>query len=167
MESIRIIRHKSINQQELQKICEIKAKSWQYDFDSQQRWINNNISGNDIHVILENNETPLAYLNLVSIYVIINDVPIEAFGVGNVCSVEKGVGYGSNLLLRVNEYILKESKIGVLFCNKKLLPFYKKLNWRCIDKKYFLFNKEKVDFEIMVFNIKAKIDKLSYNGKYF
>ena len=160
--------HKNITEKELQEIIQIKSIVWPYSEKEQLEWIKNNINENDVHVLLTSPEDRIiAYANLINIYVRINNQDHFALGIGNVCAYEKGKGYGKVLLQFVNEFLLQNHKIGLLFCSKKLIKFYRLNRWILIEKNKIIlaFNNELV--ETMVFNLKEDLARMEYNGLAF
>lgn len=127
---LKVIRHSEVTQSDLDEIIKIKSVAWPYPYDEQVNWIENNLTDYDLHVVLLLNKCqPVAYLNLVERDFKVNDDKIAVLGVGNVCSVEPGKGYGSKLMEKVSEYIVDNNKIGLLFCKRELVNFYRKYGW--------------------------------------
>lgn len=149
-------KHSQIAQQEIQKIVDLKKIHWNYTSKEHLNWIERNIKAEDIHVLMFEKEELVAYLNLINIEVIINNTIQPFVGIGNVCSSEKGKGYGSILIKEVNEYLLLQNQTGILLCKDTLLSFYSKNGWKLIDK-----NKVEADFSLfytMVFNINRELE---------
>ncbi|MGE5629218.1 MAG: GNAT family N-acetyltransferase [Solirubrobacterales bacterium] len=164
---ISFISNKNISKNILSDICEIKSIPWPYSLKSQLAWISNNISDNDIHVLLYNGEEFIAYLNLVEIEFSIDGVLTQGYGIGNVCSREKGKGYGSILMRNVNEYLKENDKIGLLLCKQELIPFYEKCSWDLISKGKLKLNNENKLVNAMTYNLIDSYCVLEYKGKLF
>lgn len=147
--------HSQLDKQELEKIVDLKKKYWNYTSEEHLYWINLNVKGNDIHILMFEKEELKAYLNLINIEVRINHITYFFIGIGNVCSREKGKGYGTILFKELNNYLIQENKIGILLCKDSLVPFYLKNDWKLLDKQ-----KVKANFNLlntMVFNLNEKL----------
>lgn len=162
MFNLKLIPHKEVTQNELYKIIQIKSTAWSYSYEKQLEWINSNLSDLDIHVLLYLNGEAVAYLNLIDIELIIDGSLKKAYGIGNVCANEKRKGFGKKLISRVNLYLVKKNKIGLLFCKPLLVDFYIYNNWSIIEKKKLalIFNNELI--ETMIFNCKYEFSNLVY-----
>lgn len=148
---IKMINHQDITKQELNEIIAVKSTQWHHNYDQQLKWIDENIKETDIHVLLLSNNINVAYLNLIDIDLVVNDIPKKSLGVGNVCAIEKGKGYGFELMKEVNKIISDLNKIGILFCKVALLNYYSSLNWKELKQ-----NQYRIDCgnsKVMVFNI--------------
>lgn len=148
-------KHSQINQQELEKIVDLKKKHWNYAPEEHLRWMALNLKGEDIHVLMFENEELVAYLNLINAEVIINDAVQSFIGIGNVCSSNKGKGHGSLLIKEVDQYLACKKKTGILLCKDSLVGFYLKNGWKLLDK-----NKVEADFPLyntMVFTESEEI----------
>lgn len=163
MFTLSITSHKEASDELLHKVICIKSVAWPYPEVSQLIWINDNMKPDDLHCILFENYKPIGYLNLIN-EKLNNDSEdsIPIWGIGNVCVVEKGKGYGGILLLKVNEYIIQTNRIGLLFCHDKLVDFYKKHGWKLNHTLMSLQN----GIHIMTFNFVENIN-YKYTGTYF
>lgn len=166
MSYLNIVNQKNISEQQLLEICNIKSVFGDYGIDSQKRWIINNLEEDDIHFLLYEDEVLVAYLNLVNVQIFINGYAYTGYGIGNVCSKEKGSGLGTKILSRLNEFLLKTNKLGYLFCKENLMSFYLKNGWTVLnsDDSAVLENKE---IKSMIFNFNKKINSLEYTGRLF
>lgn len=161
---VEIVRHSEVNEDILCKIISIKTISWPHSFDSQLKWIEENLDGGDLHVLLYINSELVCYLNLVNVEVEINNCKYSVLGIGNVCSKYRGKGFGNNLMEYVNDYLLQNSKIGLLFCKEALVPFYKKNNWSHISNEITNLSNS---IETFIYNYNNKVESLSYTGRNF
>lgn len=159
-------RHSQISQQELEKIVDLKKTHWNYSSDEHLNWIEQNLKTEDIHVLMFEKEKLVAYLNLVNTEVLIN-VNVQAIiGIGNVCSAEKGKGYGSKLIKEVNQYLFQQKKQGMLLCKDSLVGFYKKYAWILVDK-ILTTRGAYGNISIMLFNYEDAIISFNYKGNNF
>ena len=124
MFKLSIFRHCEISFSNLNEIVKIKTKAWNYSFQEQKLWIENNLCSNDIHILLLRDNEYVAYLNLIDIEIFIDNIHFKGYGVGNVCSIEKGKGYGKELMKLLNNKIIEENRVGLLFCKDNLVDFY-------------------------------------------
>jgi len=167
MYKLLLIPHKKISQKKLNEIIEIKTISWPYSPSEQLAWINSNIKENDIHVLLEQNDILVGYLNLIEINLIINGILEFGCGIGNVCSKEKGKGWGKELMERTNNFLSKNRKTGLLFCKKNLVRFYSQYNWRTLDKSILRVCFETEAIEVMIYSFYNDINNIEYQGYIF
>jgi len=162
MLEIKIIKHENIQYSQLEDIFKIKSIFGNYTLESQVNWIENNIKVDDIHFLIYDNNKLIAYTNLIEETLLINNEKINILGIGNVCVNEKGKNDGSLLMKNVNKFLLDNNKIGLLFCKKNLIPFYKKADWILIEPSYL----EEIYW--MIFNHDlVKNENISYSGKLF
>jgi len=159
---LEVIPHKDTDSATLDEIINIKSKSWRYAYEEHKRWICKNIKDKDYHLLLKKDEVIVAYMNLIDTVVTINGHKELIYGVGNVCAVEKGKGYGKELMIQTNDFIKETNRIGLLFCKENLVAFYSFFKWQVIDNDKlniaFLDNKTYT----MIFNYFNEIDSLIY-----
>lgn len=165
---IKFVVHKNLTSKELQDIIQIKSISWPYSKEKQLKWIERNINENDVHVLLFSKENKLiAYANLINIDLTINNQNNLALGVGNVCAYEKGEGFGKLLMHFINEFLLQNHKIGLLFCNKRLINFYLLNQWVLIDQNKIVLSFKNEIVETMIFNCNEGLESMEYSGLAF
>jgi len=167
MNQIFFIKHADISSNKLNEICELKSIAWPHSIESQLNWIKSNISDNDIHVILSNENESLAYLNLININCVVDGKLVHGYGIGNVCSREQGLGYGSILMEVINKYLIENKKVGVLFCKSKLVEFYRKFDWCLVSKEKLNLSFNNDNIETMIINLENNFNLLEYSGKSF
>ncbi|MGO4710537.1 GNAT family N-acetyltransferase [Chryseobacterium sp. 2TAF14] len=153
MFDVLFIQHESLTQVLLDEIIKVKSAAWPYSYDQQYNWIKNNLKNSDIHVLLRDREKVVAYLNLVKIEVQIENSTLNGFGIGNVCAIEKGKGWGKELLIKVNQYLINHQKVGLLFCKEKLTKFYLENDWILVP-----------DHQMSISNIQSQIFTFTYNA---
>ncbi|MFV7479725.1 hypothetical protein ACNPMW_06060 [Acinetobacter junii] len=150
MYQIKLIAHKEITENELNEVVKIKSAQWHYSYNEQLEWIKKNIKDLDIHVLLSSDGRNVAYLNLIDIDLFVEEIPVKGFGIGNVCAIEKGNGFGFELMKEVNETIIRLNKVGLLFCKEPLLKYYSSLGWVELRSTEYKINCE--GSKVMVFN---------------
>lgn len=163
-----IVKHSEITTGLLNEIIKIKSVAWPYMYDQQIQWVEEHIKPSDIHVLLSQNKKNIAYLNLVDVELTINENRSRGYGIGNVCSIENGLGYGKQLMLKTNEYITSLNKFGLLFCKTELVPFYTKVAWNIINKDCIVVNFDNLKINAMVYNnTDIPVKRLIYSGQPF
>ena len=164
---LKLIPHKELQQKELDEIIRVKRVAWPYSYEKQIEWIASNIKESDIHLLLLQKEVAVAYLNLVEIEFVVDEWLVRGFGIGNVCTSEKGRGWGKELMLQTNHYLLQNNKVGLLFCKEPLVGFYGLYQWRPVDKQKVILSTDKQIVETMIFNWDKEIQQLKFTGKPF
>ncbi|WP_423128023.1 GNAT family N-acetyltransferase [Gaoshiqia sp. Z1-71] len=167
MFKIKAIPHKELTCEILDEIIWVKSSVWPYPSDEQKKWIKNNIKDDDIHFLLYNASKAVAYLNLIDIEIEVDNQKEKAFGIGNVCAIEKGKGYGKELMKQVNQFIIKSEKTGLLFCKNNLTPFYQKYGWKLINKNLLVLSLDIQNIETMALIKTDNISSLKYKGNAF
>lgn len=128
-----MINHYELSDNDLIKICEIKKVFGKYTLNEQKEWIRNNLSKCDEHLMMFIRSELVGYLNIKKIKIQIDDLTLDAYGIGNVCVIEKANGFGSLLMKHLNATLKKQNKIGLLFCSQKMVDFYSKFDWSTIN----------------------------------
>jgi len=167
MFELKIIAHRNIIQSDFNEIFEVKSVAWPYPRESQLKWLNENLKDEDLHLLLQTNKKTVAYLNLIKIELKINNKKIKSYGIGNVCSIEKGKGYGFELMKLTNQFIAETLNPGLLFCKPELIRFYEKFNWKVIEKNKIKLAFNNQDVETMYFNFGKNLHSLTYLGASF
>jgi len=141
MFDVLFIRHDKLTSVLLDEIIKVKTVAWPFNYDEQCDWIKNNLKNSDIHVLLFDGKKVIAYLNLIEIEIKVDSVLYVAYGIGNVCALEKGKEWGKKLLIQVNTYLNENNKVGLLFCKDNLVKFYSENDWVLIcNDQLELFN---------------------------
>lgn len=162
------IQHNTISDDMLNEVIQIKSVAWDFSVDSQFKWIEDNLKENDLHILLKVEGEFVAYLNLIDISVILDDIPIKGWGVGNVCAKIRGKGYGQLLMRKTNDLILESGRIGLLFCKNELVDFYAGYSWNkpTIGSVIIPSMQERSGTQIMMLNLPSFFT-LKYSGKLF
>lgn len=167
--SFKVIKNSRLSEEKLKEIVEIKNQSWQYPFESQVKWLKNNLFDNDLHLLMYNGNSLVGYLDIVEVSVKIGENTEEMLGIGNVC-VDKSYlkqGLGKKLVLRANEEIKKKNKKGVLLCQESLVGFYKKCGWSVVRYDTLEIKEEKAYCYIMLLqDEELTSDKISINRSF-
>lgn len=153
---IKVIQHLFLNRKTLCDIIEVKTLSWNYSLEDHLNWIQNNIREDDYHFLLIEDDKLVAYVNLVNVVVSKGDTLVAFLGIGNVCSREKGLGYGKSIMIELNNYLIANESRGILFCQESLVQFYSKYGWSTVNNLHpgasvctmvFNYNLESMNFE--------------------
>ncbi|WET01208.1 GNAT family N-acetyltransferase [Flavobacterium sp. YJ01] len=155
-----------LTEQNLKSIVNLKKKHWDYSEEEHRRWIDNNINIEDFHVLMFQNETLVGYLNLINTEVILNNETHFFLGIGNVCSLEKGLGYGKELLVGMQKHLVQNNLKGILFCKDNLVDFYNKFGWKLVSKNKIVSENLK-NVNVMLYNIDDDIECVDYKGRNF
>lgn len=166
MKSVKFILHSHITEELLDLIISVKSIAWPFSYEDQKKWIDKNIKYEDIHVLLFENDKPLAYLNLIKIDFHLDKDLISGYGIGNVCAAQKGMGWGKELMYGVNDYLKTNEQIGVLFCKEPLIKFYTENGWILITSNYLDFEMPNEQIYCMIYGI-VELKSLRYNGNIF
>lgn len=167
MFSLKLIPHNEATQKQLNEIIRIKSKSWAYSHEKQVDWLTKNLNRTDIHVLLTFNKLNVAYLNLIDIYLKVDGQIKIGYGIGNVCSLEKGKGWGKEIMIQSNYFLENKNRIGLLFCRDTNLQFYIKNNWKLIGKEKIVIPFENASIKTMIFNFGIDFRNLEYSGRLF
>ena len=164
---LKILVQSEIGQNDLFDIISVKSVAWPYTYEMQLKWINENLNASDLHLLLQEDSKTVAYLNLINIEIEINDINFKSFGIGNVCSAEKGKAYGNELMILTNQYIKENQKTAILFCKPELVCFYEKYDWLTIEKDKLKLAFDNRNIVTMGFNIDCNLQLFKYSGNTF
>lgn len=141
---IDIIENKSLTFGKLNQIVSLKKQYWKYSHEEHIKWIHDNISENDYHLLLsDNSDNLLAYLNLVNVTINFGTDSQEYLGIGNVCvDIKVGAkGYGLLVMNLATFYLKQFAQPGILLCKQELNAFYQKTGWNIFVGNSFIANK--------------------------
>jgi hypothetical protein len=159
-------KHFELSKSDLREIISIKKIYWNYNTKEQKKWLADNLYKNDLHVLMKKSSLLVGYMNLVNIDVLINQRPISFIGVGNVCALNQGQGYGTKLISEVQQYLIINDFPGLLFCQQRLISFYQKNNWKLINRDFILQNLGE-NVHVMTFNFEKEIFQFEYRDRRF
>ena len=150
-----IISDKLINN-EIKEICLLKDKHWKFGIKSQLKWFKNNVKKYDLHnlfhiksklvgyTLLRKRTFEIKSLNKKTQYLLFDTLVID--------KNHRGMKL-SNLLMNFNNTIIKQSGFSsFLICNDELVDFYKKNNWKILNKKFFNIADHDFSSNAMIFN---------------
>ena len=167
----KIFLNRSISDVLMNEVLILKDQSWKYGIDSQRNWVSENLEDDDIHFCcFDESGVLLAYANLVNRKIFIGDQHENVLGIGNVCVREKnkGMGFGSELMRKINNYLLVSKKIGILLCKEQLVSFYASLGWSQIPTDLIEVSFLSEGSKIFAFNSNySRSVKIRLDGKSF
>ena len=167
MDSLKLITHSDATSEDINQAIAVKQKVWPYPLESQKKWMEENLTSDDIHVFFFFFGENVAYMNLVGIQVWINDKLFDGYGIGNVCASIKGRGYGNKLVKLTNSYLEENDKLGLLFCHTPLIKFYSGCSWVLLPSEKCIEPILSDGIHAMTFNVPMIISSLKYQGKLF
>lgn len=167
MADVLYIQHSKLSQSLLNEIIKVKTAAWPYSYDEHYKWIKSNLKNSDIHVLLYDGDTALAYINLIAIDINVDLVELNGFGIGNVCALKMGKGWGKELIIEVNKYLIENNKVGLLFCKIKLVKFYMENGWILPFDEQIKLSNISAGVTSLVYNTPDNFIQLKYDGILF
>ena len=154
-----------LTNKEIKEICLLKDKQWKFGLKSQLRWFRENIKEYDLHnlfyiksklvgyTLLRKRSFEIKKLNKKTKYLLFDTLVVD--------KKYRGMSL-SKLLMTFNNIIIKQSGLfSFLICENKLVNFYKKNEWKKLNKRFFKIIDHPFTGNGMVFN------KLNFYKKYF
>ena len=168
-----VLEHNELPISVKKEIAGLKDQHWKYGMQSQIKWIDENIQPNDLHLVgrMKNTEDDFlcAYLNMIQVNVLFDEILYECLGIGNVC-VDKRcehAGYGIKLIKHANQILKQKNKQGVLLCKDMLLAFYSKCGWNQIKLAETYVVSEKYTHKLMVYpEMAQQVKKIKINRNF-
>jgi len=159
---------KNLSTNEINDICLLKDDYWKYGLKKQKIWFKKNVKSNDLCNILifkkkiigftQLRRRSLIFLKKKSKYLLFDTLVIKKQ------FRKKKFSY---LLMTFNNLIIKkENKLSFLICDKRLVNFYKKYNWKKINKKNFKLVDHHFSTNAFTYNLKQKL-KMSKKTLFF
>lgn len=136
-------------------VFDVKDQRWAYGISSQKKWFKKNINHDDYHILIYFEKKLLAYANLVIMKALINNMPIESFGIGNVCTCASfsNKGFGRLLMTAINTFLKQQEKTGLLLCKNELVTFYQSNGWKLVECEKIYFNENHLECKAMYYNL--------------
>ena len=133
------VKTKNLQKKYIYLILSLKNKHWKQTMASQKRFFKDNINKNDLHIILLNKNKLIGYVCLRKKKYLIKN-KIKKYLHFDTLIVEKNsrkMNYTILLMNFANKIIENSGCCSILYCEKKLIIFYKKYNWEITKKKFF------------------------------
>ena len=128
---------KNLKGKEIHEICKLKSQFFKYGLSSQKKWFYENIKSYDIHNLLFINSRLAGYTCL-RLRKMFSKKRFSKYFLFDSLIIDKNFKKKnfSYLLMNFNSFIIKNNlKLSFLICDKALVNFYKKFNWKLIEKK--------------------------------
>ena len=163
---------KDLSKTEINNICKLKNKHWNFGLKSQLIWFKKNTLPKDCHYQIFTKKILIGYLhlgeriiiksakhkNLNDKYILFRNLIIDKNFRNN--------KFSKNIMDFANNFIKKKNKIGFLLCKKKLINFYLYNHWVLKNKKNIdLLDHPHQKFKFMVYNFK-ETKKIKINYKF-
>ncbi len=152
-----------LSKEEIKSICLLKDTYWKFGLKLQLEFFKKNIKSSDIHNILTINKKIIGYTLLRSRKM--KTSFFKKYLLFDTLIIKKNYRNRklSKLLMAFNNKIIKNNrKISFLMCNNNLVKFYKKNNWKKINKKNFSVIDHKFKGNGMIFNAKRKYSHIDF-----
>tara|TARA_B100000965_G_C19559074_1_gene743629 strand:- start:1070 stop:1540 length:471 start_codon:yes stop_codon:yes gene_type:complete len=135
-------------------ILKLKDTNWKYGIKSQKRHFLKNIKKNDIHNLIYINKILVGYTLLRNSKLKIKNKKIDYLHFDTIIVRKKFRNQKfSNLLMFLNNFVIeKNNKKAILYCEKNMINFYKKYNWRRMNAKINFIIKNEHKKIIMKYN---------------
>lgn len=142
--SCEVILHSDLNMKNLNDIIQLKKQEWQYEINSQKKWIKNKIQNNDLHILLKLNNKTIGYtmLRILRKNGFSKYKKIIYFDTHIIEKTLRGKNISSFLMQEAIKQINKKKTLAILRCNKKLKKYYRNYKWKDVSK-YIKFNDNK------------------------
>ena len=127
-------RHRELSKKQLTEIALLKDQHWPHGVDSQKTWIARNFEDDDVHIILYQQETPVAYASLNRIRCGMDSREETFWGLGGVCVAKdrQKQGLGKKMVACANQFIAASKLPGLLLCHRELTGFYGVCGWEVL-----------------------------------
>lgn len=128
------VRQGDVSEETLKEIISLKNQYWVHPYESQKKWIEENLCDDDIHLLLRIDQISVAYLSICHVKITVDGTPCDMLGIGNVCVGREfaGKGLGRAIVLAANRIIMDKGHPGALLCHDALVGFYGRLGWKLL-----------------------------------
>ena len=156
----------------LLEICKFKETYWSYSLRDQKKWLEKNVKKNDIHnILLDNKGKVIGYTLLRNkfFYKIDKNLNkkyyLDFILLDTVLLSKENRNFiNSNVLMKFNHKIInKFKKSSILFCENKMIKFYKFYKWELIPQHVYKTNLDKKKMNCMILNKKYSSIKFNQN----
>ena len=158
-----------LSKKDIKSICVLKNTHWRYSMKSQLDWFKKNTKKNDIHNMLYFKSQMIGYTLLKNRTCKINSLT-KKYLLFDTLILKKSFRKKkiSNLIMNFDNKIIRlNNKISFLICKKNMINFYKKFNWKILEKKNFSILTNISNMSGMIFNQKNFSTKNNLNYKFF
>ena len=139
--SLKSVTSGELTNKEIKQICLLKDKQWKFGIKSQLKWFKNNIKKFDFHNLFYIKSKLAGYTLLrkktCKIENLKENIKYLLFDTLVIDKKYRGMKL-SNLLMSFNNTIIKQSGfLSFLICSDELVSFYKRNNWKRLNKRAF------------------------------
>jgi len=163
--TLKSVKTKHLTKVIILKICKLKNSHWKKGINSQIKFFKKHCKPNDTNNLLYFNKNLIGY-TLLRRRKFYEDSKIKNYFYFDTLIINKkfrDLGI-SVFLMNFNNYIIKRNNFNsFLVCEKKLIKFYKKFNWKLKDKKKIRIDSLKKNKNIMSYNYKKNSKKINLN----
>ena len=158
------IKTRNLSKNIIKKIINLKKTHYKFTFKQQLAWFKNNIKQSDDHNILWNQGEVIGYNCLRQSKIIKNinrKEEIVNFLLFDTLLINKkyrNKKLSSFIMKKTNSIALKKKLFAFLVCDKMMVPFYKKYDWKVFPRKRIKFLKyhKFEDKKCMIKNLSKK-----------
>lgn len=131
----KVIISKRLTNKQLSEVSLMKSIRWiKYSATEHRLWLMEKSNLMDDHLLIYEEDILVAYAQFKTNITIQNIKMHKPFvGVGNVCSIRSGKGYGRLLLKEIKNFIMVNDVNGILFTTFDKTEYYIKGGWQIID----------------------------------
>ncbi len=166
MIKLETIKSKYLTLKIINKICILKDSHWKFGMLSQKKWFKRNTKNSDMHNLLFYKEILIGYTSLKKRYFYENKIKNNYLLFDTLVINQKYRNFKmANILMDYNNFIIKKFNFcSFLLCDKELIKFYKKYQWKNVKGKIKIFptNKKFRYKKILTYNVQPnRFDKKS------
>ncbi len=129
---------RNLKQNTIKKILSLKNTHWKHSMYSQKKFFEKNVCKRDLHVLLLEKSKLIGYICLRKKKYLYKN-KIQKYLHFDTCIIKKShrkKNYTLTLMNFTNKIIENSSCISILYCKKDLVTFYKKFNWKVVNKRF-------------------------------
>ena len=137
MINLKSIKTKHLSKKQIIDICKLKESHWKFGLNSQESWFKQNTKKNDLHNLLFYKSKLIGYTSLRKKKLSYKKTK-KNFLLFDTLVISKKYRNSklSNILMNYNNLIITKSNyFSILLCNRELINFYKKFQWKNISNK--------------------------------
>ena len=130
--SVEVVSGKDLSTEDLLVINIYRKKEFQSDTPISPS--PNNTDWTAQYFLVRQDSHLVAFGRLITVNLLFHDFLYQVLGITTVISIEKHVGYGSILMKKMKDYIVKSKKTAIGFCPRTITPFYSACGYSILEK---------------------------------
>tara|TARA_B100000700_G_scaffold84575_1_gene95219 strand:- start:3718 stop:4236 length:519 start_codon:yes stop_codon:yes gene_type:complete len=152
---------KNLSNNEFNSICLLKDEYWKYGLKKQKIWFKKNVKSNDLCNILVFKKKIIGFtlLRKRSLIYLRKKYKYLLFDTLIIKKQFRKRKFSYLLMIFNNLVIKKENKLSFLICDKNLVNFYKKYNWKKIKRNSFKLLDHHFSTNALTYNFEKKLNK--------